>query len=209
VGAACLRPALTLSLLSYKRLACRTIYIPCYSKIPRKKRGETNFFQRRNVPVQTSALTLSNGRANADGATRHRTGNGRNGRPGDAFSSFFQPATQKAAQTSDPPRSLGVASQPREKNAAQAGAVPARLARAWLGGRGRYGGKQRVSPVRMGSGVAKLAAGGKAFPPEPEREAKRKISHPTNTAKSRLSRCGFKPWEARNAAREIQWASST
>ena len=33
-------------------------------------------------------------------------------------------------------------------------------------GRGRYGGNRRVSPVRMGSRVAKLAARGKAFPRE-------------------------------------------
>ena len=46
------------------------------------------------------------------------------------------------------------------ERASLAGAIPARQ------GKGRYGENRRFSPVRMGSGVAQLAAGGKAFPPE-------------------------------------------
>jgi hypothetical protein len=129
---------------------------------------ENDLFSEVKARVQTPAL-------GGETAERKRPRNARQGeRSGGRkrenresyLSLLFLPSTQKPAQPSAPPRSLGGASKPGRKNSAQAGAVPALLARAWLRqGRGRYGGNQRVSPVRMGSGVAKLAAGGKAFLP--------------------------------------------
>src|ERR1700722_19754440 len=52
---ACLSPALTLSLLSYKRLVCNMIYIPCNSIMSREKCYKITIFSEGKRRVQTLA----------------------------------------------------------------------------------------------------------------------------------------------------------
>lgn len=84
---------------------------------------------------------------------------------------------QSRRQPSTPPIEIGGASQPprkfcesRERDSF-AGAFLAQQ------GKGRYGENRRFSPVRMGSGVAKQAAGGKAFPLERNPSDRRVLCH--------------------------------
>lgn len=106
------------------------------------------------------------------------------------FSSFPSLKPKTGAAERPPQDPLGARASRDERIRPQPGPCQLCWRGPWLGREGGVTGKTaEVFPVRMGSGVAKLAAGGKAFPPEQIEQHRQQIERTSDQINSH-QKCG-------------------